>query len=253
MTGRMPIDPTASPSGTIARLDPRTRVLAAMLFAVAVVLTSGPGGVGAALVVALGLTIAARVPLRQVARRLLTLEAFMLIAVATLPFTVAGTPVLSPWGMAMSAEGLLRAAVIVAKANAVTLAVQALLASLDMVALGHALARLGLPQRLVVLLLFTVRYIAVLHQEYDRLRLAMRARGFRPRTGWHTWRTMGWLVGMLLVMSLERSTRIHAAMRLRGFSGRFHLLDDRRAGALDWGFAAAHLASMAAIVTVGSW
>jgi len=129
--------------------------------------------------------------------------------------------------------------------------VLALLSSLEMVELGHALARLGAPQRLVTLLLFTVRYVDVLGQEYARLRLAMRARAFRPRAGWHTWRAYGWLVGMLLVMSLERSERIHAAMRLRGFTGRFHLLDEaRRAGALDWGFGLAHAAALCLVVAL---
>ena len=53
----------------------------------------------------------------------------------------------------------------------------------------------------------------------------MKMRGFRPRMNWHTYRTYGYLVGMLLVRSLERSERIVAAMKCRGFRGRFYLLD----------------------------
>jgi cobalt/nickel transport system permease protein len=76
----------------------------------------------------------------------------------------------------------------------------------------------------VHLFLFTVRYIAVLGREYQRLRTAMKARGFRMRCDLHTWRSIGYLFGMLLVRSLERSERILAAMRCRGFQGDFHPL-----------------------------
>lgn len=253
MTARALLEPAAAPTALISRLDPRTRVLAAALFAGTVVTAHGIAADGAAVAVALALAGLARLPLRQAGRRLLALEGFMLVTVASLPFTVAGTPLLSVGGMAASAEGMERAGSVMLKASAVMLAVQALLATLEMGSLGHALARLGLPTRLVSLLLFTVRYVEVLHQEYGRLRLAMRARAFRPRTGWHTWRSFGWLVGMLLVMSVERAQRIHAAMRLRAFTGHFHMLDDQRAGALDWGFGALHLASLAAIVGLGAW
>ena len=116
---------------------------------------------------------------------------------------------------------------------------------MELPALGHALARLGLPVRFVALFLFTARYIDVLNREYARLRLAMRARGFRPRASLHCWRSLGHLIGMLLVGSLERAERIHAAMRLRGFDGRFHLLDEHRLGRLDWGFGAAVAAALA--------
>ena len=77
------------------------------------------------------------------------------------------------------------------------------------------------------LLLFTVRYLGVLDAEHRRLRQAMRTRGFVARSDHHTWRSLGWLTGMLLVRSLERSRRIFEAMRCRGFRGRFYLLDDR--------------------------
>jgi cobalt/nickel transport system permease protein len=53
----------------------------------------------------------------------------------------------------------------------------------------------------------------------------MRARGFRARSDGHTWRSLGWLMGMLLVRSLERAQRIRAAMKCRGFDGRFYLFD----------------------------
>lgn len=232
----------------VARLDPRTRVIGAVLFSLSAVVAEGLAAQGAAFVLALMLAGLARLAPGATLKRLLALEGFMVAVLIMLPFTVPGTvpaaPVFELFGLPASAEGLRRAVAIVLKANAVMLAMLALLGSMEMATLGHALGRLGVPERFVVLFLFTTRYIEVLHQEYGRLRLAMRARAFRPRTGLHTWRSLGWLVGMLLVMSLERSERIHAAMRCRGFAGRFHLGEDSRAGALDWGYGAAHLAAV---------
>jgi len=255
MSARALHTPVLAPLGArgslIGRLDARTRVVAAAVFALASVAAQGLAAQGLALALAALLACLARLPLLPTLRRLLALEAFMAVALVTLPFTVPGTAI-AQWGsMSISAEGIARALSILMVANGVVLATQALVGSLEAVELGHALARLGAPRRLVALMLFTLRYIEVLRQEYCRLRLSMRARAFRPRTGWHTWRTYGWMVGMLLVMSVERSERIHAAMRLRGFAGHYPMLDQPRPGRLDWGFGAVHAASVIAVLAVG--
>ncbi len=122
-------------------------------------------------------------------------------------------------------ESLRLAAVIVLKANAAMLAVTALIGTMDAVTLGHALAHLYVPQKLVQLLLFMVRYFDVLGREYARLRAAMRVRCFRPQMNGHSYRTFGNLIGMMLVRSFDRSERVLAAMKCRGFRGQYHMLD----------------------------
>ncbi len=122
-------------------------------------------------------------------------------------------------------QSLWLAAVIALKANAAVLAVTALIGTMDAVTLGHALAHLYVPQRLAQLLLFMVRYFDVLGREYVRLRAAMRVRCFRPRMNGHSYRTFGYLVGMLLVRSFDRSERVLAAMKCRGFRGHYFMLD----------------------------
>ena len=144
----------------------------------------------------------------------------------------------------------MRAVEIALKANAVVLALMALVGSMSSVTLGHALYRLRVPENLVHLLLFTVRYIDVLHDEYQRLRIAMETRGFQPATNSHTMRTFGYLVGMMLVRALERSERILDAMTCRGFAGRFPLFDEFRLVARDWLFSAFSLLACALIVAL---
>ncbi|MBI5162998.1 MAG: cobalt ECF transporter T component CbiQ [Magnetospirillum sp.] len=234
----------------VARLDPRTRLLSLAAFALATVATHTASGLGAALAAAVLLALCASLPLRATLVRLLGLEGFMAVVLVTLPFTTPGAPLVEILGFSASAEGLRAAVTIAIKANAVVLATLALAGSLETVVLGHALGRLGCPERFVALFLFTVRYLGVLEAEYRRLRLAMRARAFRPATSFHTWRSFGHLIGMLMVTSIERSERIHAAMRCRGFTGRFHFDDDTRPGRLDLGFGVAQATALVLLTVV---
>ena len=113
------------------------------------------------------------------------------------------------------------------------LAIVALLASLEPVRLGQAMARLGVPLKLVHLFLFAVRYLHVLRAETGRLTEAMRARAFVARSTRHGWRTLGNLIGMMVVRSVERAERVGEAMRCRGFSGRLPLAVTDRSGRAD--------------------
>jgi cobalt/nickel transport system permease protein len=105
----------------------------------------------------------------------------------------------------------------------------------------------------VHLLLFTVRYLGRLEEELARLRNAMRARAFRPRTDRHTWRSLGQLAGMLLVRSAERAERVMQAMRCRGFTGRLYVLDELRWRTSDGAFAAVFAAGIAGLVALDRW
>lgn len=207
-------------------LDPRTRLLAAVAFAIVVTALHDRAALAVALAMAAAAVLVAGVPARMLLRRVLALDGLMLVVLATLPFTVPGEPLASVAGLSASREGLGQAMAIAVKANAVLLMLLALLSRMPAPALGHALGRLGAPPALVHLLFFTVRYLDVLTAELARLRRAMTARSFRPRTDRHTWRSLGWLVGMLMVRSFERAERVLAAMKCRGFDGRFRSLDD---------------------------
>jgi len=123
-----------------------------------------------------------------------------------------------------------------------------LLGTVEVVRLGHALNRLRVPQKLTHLFLFTVRYIEVLHHEYLRLVRAMKVRCFRPRMNPHTFRAIGYLVGMLLVKSFDRSERVMAAMKCRGFRGRFFVLDHLAMAGRDVAFGVASFAVLVALI-----
>jgi cobalt/nickel transport system permease protein len=234
-------------------LDPRARVAAALAFALAVVALERLESVAFALGAAVVLAVLFRVPPGTAARRLAAAQASLALLVVTLPFAIPGESVFRLGPLRASDAGLLRAGMVALKANAIALAVMALLGTLDAGRLGHALHRLRAPAALVQLLLFTVRYLGLLEAELARLRTALRARAFRPGSDRHTLRTLGLLAGVLIVRSAARADRVLEAMRCRGFTGRFHVLDELRWRAADGAFAAALCLGSAGLLAADRW
>ena len=239
----------SSPSGArpslVDRLDPRTRIVTAVAFSVVVALFNGFPALGLAMGLAVAAAMLARLRPLAVVQRLAPVNVLMLLLVAMLPWAVEGRALAALGPFEYTWEGLLRAAAISLKANAIVLALVVLLGTLDIVTLGHAMSHLRVPDKLTHLFLFTVRYLDVLRREYLRLRAAMKTRAFRPRMSGQTCRAYGYLVGMLLVRSLDRSERIVAAMKCRGFRGRFYLLDHFVFAARDAWFGTAALVLLA--------
>lgn len=237
-----PLDPTTPSEGfpaVLDRLDPRMRIAMACLFAVVTVALTGLPALTAALACAVVLLLMARLPVRRTLKRVAMMDGFIVFMLALLPFTVPGDAIFTLWGFPASWQGLARAVEIGLTANAVVLVLLVLVGTLEPVTLGHALYRMKVPETLVHLMMFNIRYVEVLRAEYLRLRAAMKVRGFRPGTNWHTYRSFGYLVGMMLVRAIDRSERVLAAMKCRGFTGRFMLLQDFRLRASDWRFAGA--------------
>ena len=205
-------------------LDPRMKIITAFIYAVVVALSNRLPVLLAALTVSMVLIALARLPMRKVLYRLLVVNGLTLFLWIFLPFTYQGEVWFTLGPLQGTREGVSFALQITVKCNAILLALIALLATTPIVTLGHAMGQLRIPDKVVQLFLFTYRYIHVIFQEYDRLRNAMRARGFVPRTNMHTYRSYAYLVGMLLVRSYDRAERIHKAMLCRGFQGRYHAL-----------------------------
>ncbi|WP_339891523.1 cobalt ECF transporter T component CbiQ [Neptuniibacter pectenicola] len=222
----------------IDKLDPRLRVIMVTLFAFVAVLSENFFVLGVGVLVGLLLALLAQLNLKRTLRRVIAMDMFMIFLVILLPFTTPGETLFTVAGVSASKAGLLHALMILLKAHAVVLSLLALVGTLSATTLGHALAHLRVPDKLVHLLLFTVRYLDVIGQEYKRMRRAMQARAFVLRTDMHTWRSIGYLIGMLLVHSVERSERIMDAMKCRGYKGRFYLFDDMALGADDYRFMA---------------
>jgi cobalt/nickel transport system permease protein len=102
----------------------------------------------------------------------------------------------------------------------------------------------------VQLTLLTYRYAFLLAEEFRRLRIAMRTRGYRVRATRHGYRSLGHATGALLVRGADRADSVAAAMRTRGFDGTFHTLATFRTTFPD---VLAFFALLAATIALVAW
>ncbi len=213
-------------TSVIHRLDPRLKISAAVSFSVVVAVSYRIPTLVLALVAATLLVVAAGLDSRRVLRRLMVLAGFLCLLWLILPLGISPAAGFSRNAIHFSPEGTALAVQITLKSIAILTAFMALVATMHLATLGHALERLRVSSKLVHLLLMTYRYIFVIEAEYQRLVRAAKIRGFRADTSLHTYKTVAYFLGMLFVRAASRAERVHHAMRCRGFNGRFHCLAD---------------------------
>ena len=106
-----------------------------------------------------------------------------------------------------------------------------LIASTGFNAVCMALEKMGTPRIFTVQLLFMYRYLYVLIEEAVRM---ARARSLRSFNGEGMGiKVFSFLVGNLLLRTLDRAQRIHLAMFCRGFDGEIRLLRPPKIGITD--------------------
>ena len=237
----------AQGTSIVHRLDPRVKAVAAFAFAVLTTAADRPAALAPAVGLSIALALLARLPARAVAGRLIVINGFALLLWLTLPFTYPGEPVFHVGPLTASREGIAQAFLITVKSNAIVLAGIALLSTTYLTDMGRALSRLGVPDKLVQVLLFMLRYLGEAWREYQQMGAAMKLRAFRPRNTLHTYRSYANMIGMLLVNSYSRAEAVYAAMLCRGFDGKFHSIDDFKIVRRDVYFSLAMTASLSII------
>lgn len=221
------------------RLDPRAKMIGAVLLTLSLALAESLVVSLLGLLAGLLLLILAKLPPGSLLRRLFLVNTFTFFLWVMLPLTYGGDALFSLAGMDFSLAGIQLASRITLKTNALLCVILALLATSPMPDIGRALSWWKVPEKFCWLLLFSYRYLFVIYDEYVRLRRAATMRCFVPGTNLATYRTFGYLIGMTLVHSYNRSRRVGQAMTLRCFQGRFHALDWPKATSIDmiWGIA----------------
>lgn len=212
---------TSTKPVTKLQAAPRLRLLLAMIIAVAVVLSTQWLALLGYGILAVHLWLSSPINMKIGLKRLVAVDGLIMLTVILLPFTEPGAAAFTLGGFAVSQAGLELAGMILVKANIILIVLMAQSAGLNALTLSYTLAELKVPYKLVLLMQLSIRYISVMQQEFSRLRCAMKARGFCPDSSLHTWRSFGYLFGMMLVRSMERADRVWLAMQCRGFNGRF--------------------------------
>jgi len=222
-------EPFSEGTSPLHRMDGLSKIIAALLIIPPAATTKSFLVAAGYILLALILATIAHLPFMKMAKRLAIVNSFTIFLAVTLPLTFGGEQFSTSFlGLTLSKEGVNLALLITMKTNSILITMIALLSTSTITAIGYGLEKLGLPLRLCYLILFTYRYIFVIEQEFKRLLRAARMRCFSPSTNIHTYRTFGYLIGMTLVKSWEQAHRVHQAMILRGFTGRFIPLSDSR-------------------------
>ena len=231
-------EPFSNGNSPVHNLDPRMKVIFATLYSFIVALSFKFPTLFIALGFSLLLIALARLNVQEVVKRLAVVNGLILFFWLVLPLTIKGETLFHLGPLAVTREGVILSAQITLKSNAILLSFIAMVASMSIATLGHAMNRLYIPDKIVHLFLLTYRYIFVIDQEYQRLSRSAKIRSFRPGTNAHTYKTYAYLIGMLFVRASARAQRVHQAMLCRGFKGRFYCLHEFSMSLQDWALSA---------------
>lgn len=230
---------------TIHQIDPRVKVVGAVLFIIANVLL--PDGEwlaflwGFALIMALAYL--SQLGAWFVIKRSFVALPFALAAITVL-FTIPGDAIasfsLGSWTISVTDAGFLRfVSILIRSWLSVQMAIL-LTAVTPFPDLMHALRHLKIPQPLITIISFMYRYLFVLADEVRRL---MRARESRSASipgyksgGSIAWRAkvVGNMAGQLFLRSYERSDRVYQAMLARGYRGQLFTMNPHSMKNQDW-------------------
>jgi len=227
------IDKFADIKSPVHVWDPRMKIPALLIMAFTTGLLKDIRLAAAALVFSAGLVAISRIPVTFVLRRLRWVFFFLALFVVVMPLTVPGRNIWSYSFLSVSYEGLSLASLIFIKGMAIVLLLFPMFGTAPFHASMKALQSLKVPARFVQIILFTYRYIFVFFEEIRRMSDAAKTRGFETRTRWHTFRTLGNFLGVLLVRSFERTEHLYNAMISRGYAGKMITLSSSRMTARD--------------------
>ena len=222
----------------VHRLPSHVKLVTLLTYVVAVVLTPRTAywAYGVHLLLVLVSQRASRVPFPYFAKRMLVETPFVVFALLV-PFVATG-PKVSVGPLELSEQGLVSGWALLAKG---TLGVMASLVVATTTEPRHVVAgleKLRLPNLLVQIMGFMVRYLEVVTAELARMRIARESRGFRARS-FRAWPALASTAGALFIRSYERGERVHLAMLSRGYQGQLPVTHPLTATSAQWRVAGA--------------
>jgi len=175
--------------------------------------------------------LASKIPLLLLFKRALIEIPFIFFAIL-MPFFGTGEK-FEIAGIELYREGLLAGTSIVVKGTLGVLAAVILSTTTTAREILRGLERLKLPAVMVQIASFMLRYVNVISDEMERMKVARESRGF-VATGIKHWKVLATSAAALFIRSYERGERVHLAMLSRGFDGNLPSLDNNKATQRQW-------------------
>jgi len=218
------LNSTNARGGLIRGMDGRAKIIFALgcvMVSAASPAPAAPLFVGA---LCLSITLIAGARIRLLAPRLAGPLFFALVIATVQAIATGGTPLahvtISGIGLSLSARGVERGVMIIARVFGCASAVLFLSTTTPAERLLSGAARLGLPRGLVELLLFTYRYLFVLFDDAVTVYHAQKGRlGYAGlRVGI---KSFGTLCGSVFLRAYDQAEATGAAMLQRGYTGEY--------------------------------
>ena len=194
------------------------KIVAGLLFIIVGVATSisnWQAFIGYFLLIGIVLAIA-QLPVKKILSRATVEIPFVLFAFL-MPFFGTGEK-FELFGLSLYREGLLAGAAIIAKGSLGLLVAITLSGSTKAREIIGGLEVLRLPTLMVQIATFMLRYVNVVSDEMERMKVARQSRGFEAK-GIADWKVLTQAAGALFIRSYERGERVHLAMLSRGYVG----------------------------------
>ena len=221
----LPLQHLAPNHSLFARFDPRWKIVSFLLLLIAIVMGRALPAVLTGFLISLLLVWLAKLPGNWYRVRIVALLFALLPFVIILPFTIQRGEILWEWGwLQLTSEGVRQAFILTLKSMSILSLVLVVLGTAPLHVTLLAARKLGVPGLFVHLAMMTYRYLFLLAQEFQRLRTALRVRGYRNRPNRHSYHTIGQVIGTLVVRGSDRAEGVAQAMRCRGFDGNFRCL-----------------------------
>ncbi|MGD8192717.1 cobalt ECF transporter T component CbiQ [Brevibacillus ginsengisoli] len=202
-----------------------------------------------------GLLTISRVPFSLFWKRLRLILPFMLFTFLFFPLYEQGSVALSLWGVTLSWQGLEKAFQYTGRLIFVTQILTLMFQTVTIPLFIQVLHQLKVPDIILQLILFALRFMEVFAEEARVMTKAMQSRGFRP-SKWFSYRgysILASLIGSLLIRAMRRSDRIYLGMLSRGYQGRMPVISWSRPSVQDWLNAGVSLAVMLVALVWNLW
>jgi len=183
------------------------------------------------LVLVVSAAIAGKIAIPTLAKRALIEIPFIFFAVLMPFFGTSERFELGP--LNLYRDGLLAGLSIVAKGTLGVLSAVILSTTTTAREILRGLERLRLPTIMVQIASFMLRYVNVISDEMERMKIARQSRGF-DATGVKHWKVIATSAAALFIRSYERGERVHLAMLSRGFDGELPHTEAKSVGTRAW-------------------
>jgi len=214
------IDKFAHLKSSLHSWDPRIKIISISILILSIVLLQDLRVAFLGLALAIILVFVSKIPFSFVLVHLRWVLFFVLALFVVISLTVPGNLLVRLSFLGISQEG------VKLREISAALLIFPMIGTTRFNLTLKALQKIKIPDKLIQLLMFTYRYIFLFLDEEKRIFIGANSRGWVRKTNLSSLKTIGSLVGMLLVHSFERTEHIRDAMISRGYNGRLKILDE---------------------------